>query len=97
VERHYRVMNRGSAQSWDLHNSHIGNAADTERGQVRDEINLGKIGMIYRSEMELQSHYASASLPGQFDAYVWFDETRAVTPLSTQQRESVPETWPFGV
>ena len=55
------------------------------------------IGVIYRPETELQSHYASASLPDQFDAYVWFDETRAVTPLPTQNREGVPETWPFGV
>jgi len=26
------------------------------------------IGVIYRPETELQSHYAQASLPGQFDA-----------------------------
>ncbi len=204
AERYYRVMYHGSAQSWNLrdthmfetlnhilddhgtnaravvwaHNSHIGNAAATDMGQVRDEINIGQlcrerygddialigfgmhhgtvaaasdwdgpmevkrvraarkdsyehhvhladlprglldlrpgkhetlrarllppllerfIGVIYRPETELQSHYASASLPDQFDAYVWFDETRAVTPLPTQNREGVPETWPFGV
>ena len=39
------------------------------------------IGVIYRPETERWSHYSSCTLPGQFDAYAWFDETRAVTPL----------------
>ena len=55
------------------------------------------IGIVYRPHTELQSHYAGASLPGQFDAFVWFDETRAVTPLSAQAQKGVPETYPFGV
>lgn len=56
------------------------------------------IGVIYRPETELMSHYADASLPRQFDSWVWFDETRAVTPLgSGVRREGVPETYPFGV
>jgi protein-L-isoaspartate(D-aspartate) O-methyltransferase len=55
------------------------------------------IGVIYRPESELQSHYAEVELPGQFDAYVWFDCTRAVTPLSTAVRPGTPETWPFGL
>lgn len=53
------------------------------------------IGVIYRPETELQSHYAEVELPGQFDAYVWFDRTTAVTPLPTVQRPDVPETYPF--
>ncbi len=55
------------------------------------------IGVIYRPETELQSHYAEVELPGQFDAYVWFDRTSAVTPLPTMQRPGVPETYPFGL
>ena len=39
------------------------------------------IGVIYRPETERWSHYAEAVLPNQFDAWVWFDETEAVTPL----------------
>lgn len=203
AERYYRTLYQGSAQSWNLrdthmfetlnhvleahgpdsravvwaHNSHIGNAAATEMGQSRHELNLGQlcrekfgraaaligfgthhgtvaaahdwdgpmevmrvrparedsyeypmhqsgaarflldlqpgvheglrerlapsrlerfIGVIYRPQTELQSHYATASLPAQFDAFAWFDETRAVTPLPTEQREGIPETYPFG-
>lgn len=56
------------------------------------------IGVIYRPETELASHYASAVPAEQFDAYVWFDRTRAVTPLGPEhRREGLPETWPFGL
>lgn len=161
------------------HNSHIGNAAYTEMGQVRDELNLGQlvkerfadqarligfgthsgtvaaatdwddpmevkalrpslpgsyerlchdsgasrfmldlredelehglreplmdarlerfIGVIYRPGTERWSHYAQAILPMQFDAWVWFDETTAVTPLPTGVREGEDETYPFGL
>jgi len=56
------------------------------------------IGVIYRPDSELLSHYANAALSRQFDAYVWFDETRAVVPLATQAQEGrVPETFPSGL
>ena len=212
AEAYYRVMYHGSAESWNLrdthmfetlnmildakgsdakaivwaHNSHIGNAAFTDMGQNRDEINIGQlakekwkdearligfgthsgtvaaaddwdepmrikrvrpslpdsyermahdsgierflldlrpgegaegvrgdlmeprlerfIGVIYRPETERWSHYSHAILPRQFDAYVWFDETRAVTPLAGEQRPGEPhvetgeeETYPFGL
>ena len=55
------------------------------------------IGVIYRPETELQSHYAEVLLPRQFDAWVWFDETTAVSPLTPEQHGTgMPETWPFG-
>jgi erythromycin esterase-like protein len=160
------------------HNSHIGNAAATEMGQARDEINVGQlcrenfradasligfgtdrgtvaaaddwdgpmkvktvrpahhesyeylcraagirrflldlrkgrhedlrsslararleraIGVIYRPETELASHYFDAHLPEQFDGYVWFEETRAIKPLPTESQEGLPETYPFGL
>ncbi|HEX8938469.1 MAG TPA: erythromycin esterase family protein [Sphingomicrobium sp.] len=69
AEAYYRVMYHGSAESWNLrdthmfetlnmildakasnskaivwaHNSHIGNAAYTEMGQRRDELNIGQL------------------------------------------------------
>jgi protein-L-isoaspartate(D-aspartate) O-methyltransferase len=160
------------------HNSHIGNAAHTEMGQVREELNIGQlckerfgdaarligfgthggtvaaadnwdepmevmkvrpslagsyerlchdsgverflldlregandaatealmkarlerfIGVIYRPETERWSHYAEAVLPRQFDAWVWFDETKAVTPLPGEQLPGEDDTYPFGL
>ena len=55
------------------------------------------IGVVYRPETELASHYFQAVLPEQFDEYVWFDETRAVTPFTTRELEGVPDTYPFGL
>ena len=55
------------------------------------------IGVIYRPETELASHYFRAVLPRQFDEFVWLDETRAVTPIGTQILEGVPDTYPFGL
>jgi erythromycin esterase-like protein len=204
AEQYYRAMYYGSAESWNLrdthmfetlcqlleakgpdskaivwaHNSHIGNAAHTEMGQVREELNIGQltkerfgekarligfgthsgtvaaadnwdeemevmrvrpslagsyerlchdsgvsrflldlrqgvnedvaealmearlerfIGVIYRPETERWSHYAEAVLPNQFDAWVWFDETSALTPLPGEQLPGEDETYPFGL
>ena len=58
---------------------------------------LGMPGVIYRPETELQSHYFLASLPHQFDEYVWLDATTAVTPLGARPVSGVPDTYPFGV
>jgi erythromycin esterase-like protein len=209
AEAYYRVMYYGSAESWNLrdthmfdtlnmildakgpgskaivwaHNSHIGNAAFTDMGMHRDEINIGQltkekfgrearligfgthsgtvaaaddwnepmqikrvrpslpdsyermahdsgidrflldlregereerlanelmeprlerfIGVIYRPETERWSHYSEAIVPKQFDGYVWFDQTEAVTPLPAELRpgeaRSLDETYPFGL
>jgi len=208
AEAYYRVMYHGSAESWNLrdthmfdtlnmivdakpnskaivwaHNSHIGNAKFTDMGMHRDELNIGQlakekwdararligfgthsgtvaaaddwdqpmkikevrpslpgsyerashdsgvpsflldlregevgrdvcealteprlerfIGVIYRPETERWSHYSNATLPKQFDAWVWFDDTLAVTPLAGEQRpgrmSGEDETYPFGL
>ncbi|WP_409371646.1 erythromycin esterase family protein [Mesorhizobium huakuii] len=55
------------------------------------------IGVIYRPETERWSHYSSASLPDQYDAFVWFDQTHAVVPLPTQVTAGEDETYPFGL
>jgi protein-L-isoaspartate(D-aspartate) O-methyltransferase len=55
------------------------------------------IGVIYRPETELQSHYFEAVLPRQFDEYIWFDETSAVAPLRSEELKGLPDTYPFGL
>ena len=176
---HLTAWRGGNAKAvvW-AHNSHIGNAAATDMGQARDEINIGQlcreefgddaaligfgtdrgsvaaaddwdgpmkvktvrpahpesyerlcrdagirrflldlregqhdelrsslmrarleraIGVIYRPETELASHYFDAHLPKQFDGYIWFEETRAIKPLPAEPKEGLPETYPFGL
>ncbi len=55
------------------------------------------IGVIYRPETERASHYFQAELPRQFDEYIWFDETTAVTPFEVKQLDGMPDTYPFGL
>jgi len=58
------------------------------------------IGVIYRPETEMMSHYLRASLPEQFDAVLHFDETRAVEPLeriAKAQPIEMEETFPSGL
>jgi erythromycin esterase-like protein len=71
------------------------------RDAVRDELTAPRleraIGVIYRPETELASHYFQAVLPLQFDEYLWFDETRAVQALGTVETHGMPDTHPFGL
>lgn len=46
------------------------------------------IGVLYRPDTELQSHYFMASLPAQFDALFHLDETHAVEPLDSAADDS---------
>jgi len=55
------------------------------------------IGVIYRPDSELLSHYFQADIGAQFDAFVWIETTRAVTPLPTGHAQDRPETYPFGL
>lgn len=58
------------------------------------------IGVVYRPETELFSHYFRANMLLQFDAIYHFDTTRAVEPLERTARwetGEVPETYPSGV
>jgi len=56
------------------------------------------IGVIYRPETELLSHYFQAELSRQFDAWIWFTETSAVAGQETAAYGAGPdETYPFGL
>lgn len=55
------------------------------------------IGVVYRPESELASHYFEAVLPRQFDEYIWIDRTTAITPFDTEQLAGLPDTYPFGL
>jgi erythromycin esterase-like protein len=55
------------------------------------------IGVIYRPETELQSHYLHADAAAQFDALVWFTVTHAVAASQRDPDAGGRETFPFGV
>lgn len=55
------------------------------------------IGVIYRPQTERASHYFNARLGAQFDEYIWFDHSKAITPLENKAALGMPDTYPFGV
>lgn len=58
------------------------------------------IGVIYRPESELYSHYFTARLIDQFDALYHFDITRAVQPLEPSElweNGEPPKGYPTGI
>jgi erythromycin esterase-like protein len=69
------------------------------REAVREELAAPRleraIGVVYRPDTELQSHYFHASLPHQFDEWIWLDETRAVEPVSDAVARGLPRAHPF--
>jgi erythromycin esterase-like protein len=71
------------------------------RQELRDVLATARleraIGVVYRPDTELYSHYFEAVLPEQFDAFIWFEETKAVTPLTGGRPHGAPETYPFGL
>ncbi|MFW6083906.1 MAG: protein-L-isoaspartate(D-aspartate) O-methyltransferase [Gemmatimonadota bacterium] len=94
-ESYERLFHETGAEAGLLH------LREPVRDEVREELEPARleraIGVIYRPETELRSHYFQASLPHQFDEYIWFDRTHAVHPLSGPELEGVPETYPFGL
>jgi erythromycin esterase-like protein len=75
---------------------HLGDDGAMRRGLLESRLERF-IGVIYRPETELRSHYAEACLPEQLDAWAWFDGTNAVTALGEHRGAGVPDTYPSGV
>jgi protein-L-isoaspartate(D-aspartate) O-methyltransferase len=99
-ESYERICHDSGVPAFHLH------LRQPERPELRGELEEPRleraIGVVYRPETELQSHYFQAVLPWQFDEYVWFDETSAVTPFAPARPASarardLPETFPFGL
>jgi erythromycin esterase-like protein len=57
------------------------------------------VGVVYRPETERRSHYMECRTAPQYDVYVFFDETRAATPLAgPEERAGAADgTFPFGL
>ena len=58
------------------------------------------IGVVYRPQTELISHYLYATAGEQFDVLIHLDETHAVQPLERTQgweRGGLPDTDPWAV
>jgi protein-L-isoaspartate(D-aspartate) O-methyltransferase len=71
--------------------------SDTVREALAEPLLERAIGVIYRPETELLSHYFQAELSRQFDAWIWFTETEAVAARPVAHPHGPDETYPFGL
>ncbi|SFS09936.1 erythromycin esterase family protein [Sphingomonas jatrophae] len=74
-----------------------GSAPEQLREALSEERLERYIGVIYRPETERWSHYSEASLAAQYDAFVWFDTTEAVTATIAPEGAGPDEIWPSGL
>ncbi|HEY5949357.1 MAG TPA: protein-L-isoaspartate(D-aspartate) O-methyltransferase [Kofleriaceae bacterium] len=70
-------------------------ARDALRDELSDPRLERAIGVVYRPQTELASHYFQAILPVQFDEYIWFDESEAVHALPTGAAALALESHPL--
>ncbi|GID31247.1 erythromycin esterase family protein [Paractinoplanes brasiliensis] len=63
-----------------------------------DEVPHRAIGVVYRPEQERLGNYVPSVLGDRYDAFLWFDETRALRPLHPLHVDIHEfETYPTGV
>jgi protein-L-isoaspartate(D-aspartate) O-methyltransferase len=95
AESYERICHDADVRAFLLH------LREPDHPDLRQELTAPRleraIGVVYRPETELQSHYFHARLPHQFDEYVWFDETRAVKPITSVEARRLPEKHPFAL
>ena len=70
---------------------------DSVREALAEPMLERAIGVIYRPETELLSHYFQAELSKQFDAWIWFTETESVAATPQAHPHGPDDTYPFGL
>ncbi|HEU5183531.1 MAG TPA: erythromycin esterase family protein [Gemmatimonadaceae bacterium] len=67
--------------------------------ELREPRGHRAIGVVYHPELEHHGNYVPTILPERYDAFIYLDETRAVSPLHMPVRvdADLPETYPSGV
>jgi protein-L-isoaspartate(D-aspartate) O-methyltransferase len=74
---------------------------EPRKEDVRKELAASRleraIGVVYRPDTELASHYFHALLSRQFDEFIWFDHTQAVNPISTDGARRFSPEHPFSL
>lgn len=82
VDSYERLMHRAEMGSFFLP---LGRRTPTRLTEMLAPVRLERaIGVLYRPDTERWSHYFEASLPRQFDEWIWFDRTTAIRPLGPE-------------
>jgi erythromycin esterase-like protein len=55
------------------------------------------IGVVYHPDHERYSNYVPTVLPKRYDAFLYFDRTKALHPLNQFAGTQAPDTYPWGM
>ena len=56
------------------------------------------VGVVYHPEYESYGNYVPTIIPNRYDAFLFFDESKALNAIDIRAAESkLPETYPFGL
>lgn len=65
---------------------------------MRNKFGHRAIGVVYHPLHERHGNYVPTILPMRYDAFIYFDQTKALHPLHIKpDGDQMPETYPFGV
>lgn len=69
---------------------------DLEDASMEYHFNHRAIGVVYHPQTEKYGNYVPSIIPRRYDAFLYFDRTRALHPLHIEpDGTQVPETYPF--
>jgi protein-L-isoaspartate(D-aspartate) O-methyltransferase len=95
VDSYERLMHRAEMGAFFLP---LGRRRATRVTEFLTPVRLERaIGVLYRPESERWSHYFEASLPRQFDEWIWFDRTTAIRPLGPEAVSGHETGHPFAL
>lgn len=87
----YIMHNAGAADRLMLMNQYVKEVLG------KKEFGHRAIGVVYNPQREL-GNYVPSIMPMRYDAFIFFDETRALHPLHIEPGgHQMPETYPFGM
>lgn len=72
--------------------------SEKQKGVYRKSNPHRAIGVVYNPEREHWGNYVPSIMAERYDAFLFFDETKALHPLYTAPNKyEMPETYPFGL
>ena len=71
------------------------------KSDVREELAASRleraIGVVYRPDTELASHYFHAQLSRQFDEFIWVDQSHSLHPVTPAEARRLAPDHPFAI
>lgn len=65
--------------------------------ELQVKIGNRAVGVVYHPERERFGNYVPTNIPKRYDAFMFFDDTRALDAIKSGEDDKMPDTYPFGL